>query len=330
MPSVNIKSRFICALMLVFLGCPGAGARPALPHSGSPIKIAVNNWSSQIILSRITGRLFEKMGYKVMYIPQDTYEQWGSLYRGAVHVQVEVWEGTNADLFDRMMRAGGVVDGGTHDAVTREDWWYPRYVEQLCPGLPDWRALKRCASLFATPETFPYGQYLSGPWEKPDRARIRALEMDFRVIEVENGDVLNKKLFEAINKKQPIVLFNWSPNWVENKFDGEFVEFPAYRVACESDPGWGVNPDLLYDCGNPKTGWLKKAAWSGMPEKWPCAFDTLKKINFDNRTISELVYRVDVEKKQVKQVAAIWIKKNKMLWKSWVSPACLKPGTLEK
>jgi hypothetical protein len=30
-----------------------------------------------------------------------------------------------------------VIDAATHDAKTREDWWYPSYVEDVCPGLPD-------------------------------------------------------------------------------------------------------------------------------------------------------------------------------------------------
>ena len=321
----NIGTWIIYSLLVMLLWYSSGSIASARPKNNDPIKIVINNWTSQAILSKIAGRLFEKQGYLVEYVLQDTYEQWGALHRGEVHVQVEVWEGTNAKLFSRMVQAGGVVGAGTHDAKTREDWWYPSYVEPLCPGLPNWKALKRCYALFATKETYPYGQYLSGPWEKPDRARIRALEMDFKVVEVENGEALNKKLFEAINNQLPIVLFNWSPNWIEAKFDGKFVEFPTYEPECESDPTWGVNPELLYDCGNPKTGWLKKVVWSGMPDKWPCAFTTFKKMNFSNKGISELVFMVDVEKKTVVQAVAIWLKKNELLWQSWIAQCCSKP-----
>jgi len=321
----NIATWIIHCILLGFLYLPCGDIASAQSNKNNPIKIVLNNWTSQIILSNIAGSLFEKQGYKVEYVLQDPYEQWGALYRGEVHVQVEVWEGTSAKLFSRMVRAGGIVDAGIHDAKTREEWWYPLYVEQLCPGLPDWQALKRCYALFVTKETYPLGQYLSGPWEKPDRARIRALEMNFKVVEMEDGEALNKKLFEAMKNQLPIVLFNWSPNWVEAKFDGKFVEFPAYEPDCESDPNWGQNPGLLYDCGNPKTGWLKKAAWSGMPDKWPCAFTTLKKINFSNKGISELVFMVDVEKKTVEQAATSWLKKNEKRWQSWITQGCTKP-----
>jgi glycine betaine/proline transport system substrate-binding protein len=294
----------------------------------SPIKIAMNNWTSQNLLSKITGRIFEKMGYLVEYQVQDPYEQWGALNRGVVHVQVEVWEGTNAKLYNRMIKSGGVVAAGEHDAKTREDWWYPSYMEDVCPGLPDWMALKKCYAIFATEETFPFGRYVAGPWEKPNRARIRALDLKFKEVALKNGNDLREILFAAVNNKLPIVISNWEPNWVEVIFDGKFIEFPEYQPECETDPRWGINSEFLYDCGNPKSGWLKKAAWSGMPEKWPCAFLTLKQINFDNLAISRLAFMVDVEKKTIDDVADHWVETHKPLWQSWIPKDCDYAGTL--
>ncbi len=98
-------------------------AEMRVPENSDPIRIVVNNWTSQIVLSWITGRIFKNMGYNVVFSDQDDDEQWGAMHRGALHVQVEVWEGTNAKLFRRMVEAGGVIDAGTYDARTREDWW---------------------------------------------------------------------------------------------------------------------------------------------------------------------------------------------------------------
>ncbi len=66
--------------------------------------------------------------------------------------QIEVWEGSQRDSFEKAL-AEGAVDYGAHDAITREDWWYPKYVKDVCPGLPDWKALDACAAKFATAET---------------------------------------------------------------------------------------------------------------------------------------------------------------------------------
>ncbi len=295
------------------------------PAKGSePIRIILNNWTSQIVLSHITGQLFEKLGYRVEYETLSIHDQWGGLRLGYAHVQVEVWEGTMKDQFERMVALGQIVDAGTHAARTREEWWYPSYVEDLCPGLPDWRALRDCSRLFATPETYPAGRYLAGPWEKPERARIRALEMNFRVVEARDSDELWQALDRAYKKKQPIVLFNWTPNWIDLKYEGKFVEFPAYAPECETKAEWGVNPFYLYDCGNPKDGWLKKAAWSGMVQRWPCAYATLQKIDFDNRMLAELAYMVDVDKLSYRAAAKKWLDENEQLWRSWIAAECLK------
>jgi glycine betaine/proline transport system substrate-binding protein len=286
------------------------------------IRIIINDWTSQHILALVTGNIFISMGYQVQYPIANTNEQWGSLSHGIDHVQIEVWEGTMSTMFERMVKAGRVIDAGTHDAVTREDWWYPDYVESYCPGLPDWRALKKCAAIFAQDNEEKLGQYIAGPWEKPENARIRALGLKFRVLQVEKAEELWAALKVAKQNKQPIVLFNWTPNWVEAIYQGKFVEFPAYHPECEIRPEWGINPNYLYDCGNPKNGWLKKAAYSGMPLLWPCAFETLKNINFDSHTISSVASWVDFDKMTYQQAAERWLNENQKRWKQWIPMNC--------
>jgi len=292
------------------------------PESSKPIKIIISNWTSQIALSKIIGKIYIKMGYNIEYKKVSISNQWGLLSRGLADVQVEVWEGTMAKMFKKVTTEGKVVSAGTHDAKTREEWWYPAYVEKVCPGLPDWKALKRCYKLFINPKTDPKGMYLGGPWEKPDMARIRALNMNFLVIRASNGDELGKNLDKAIKEKSPIVIFNWTPNWVEVQYKGKFVEFPEFDPACEVDPKWGINPDLLYDCGNPKDGWLKKVASSVMKTQWPCAFQTLKNFNWTNRMIAEISLWVDRKKMSYDVAAEKWLEENTITWKTWIPDQC--------
>ncbi len=311
-------------MLCVMLMCAGNGVAKALPNQDKPIRIVTNNWTSQIVLAKVAGGLFASMGYQVEYVPTSTADQWGALRHGAAHVQVEVWEGTMSDMFSRMVNSGGMVDAGTHDAKTREEWWYPAYVEDVCPGLPDWKALKACAALFQAPDMNDgVGVYFAGPWEKPDAARIRALGLNFRVNVLKNGDDLWVQLKAAAKVQRPIVLFNWTPNWVESRFEGRFIEFPDHAPACETDPSWGVSKEFLYDCGNPKGGWLKKAAWSGMEAQWQCAFRTLKNMNVDNIHIASAAALVDVDNLTHDQAAARWLEENNALSNSWIPADCL-------
>lgn len=274
------------------------------------------------MLSKVVGNVFESMGYSVGYIPSSTADQWGALAYGAAHVQVEVWQGTMSDDFERIVKTGSVVDAGTHSATTREEWWYPDYVAERCPGLPNWQALKQCSDIFARPGSNGRGIYFAGPWEKPDEARIRALRLDFDVVLLPKGDDLWIELKKAADKKIPIVLFNWSPNWVESRYKGAFIEFPDYHSDCETEPEWGINPNFLYDCGNPKGGWLKKAAWAGMKKQWPCAYRTLMNVNFDNAQIAQAAALIDVDNMSVETAADTWMQENTSVWQSWIETGC--------
>ena len=287
-----------------------------------PIKIMTLDWTSQIVLSNIAGQILSNIGYNIEYVPVGSRGQWYMLWSEKAHVQVEVWEGTMAKKFSQLIKSGDIVDAGSHSAKTREEWWYPAYIEEVCPGLPDWQALRRCHRLFSSGDGTPQGIYVGGPWEKPDAARIRALDLNFEVAAVKKGDDLWVKLKDAVKDKKPIVLFNWTPNWVEAVYEGKFVEFPEHDPLCETDPSWGVNQKYTWDCGNPKNGWLKKAAISTMPKEWPCAYLTLRNFSFSNIMIARASVLVDVNNLSHEEAAKRWVSQNESIWRSWIPKQC--------
>ena len=317
---MTVKTHLLAAVVGLSLGAVSVNATAAaVPESDQPIKVILNNWTSQLVLANISGMLLEKMGYTVEYKPSDTQLQYTAMGNGDMHYQVEVWEGTMKTPFDKEVNAGRMVDAGSHDAVTREDWWYPAYMEELCPGLPDWKALND----FSTPETAPAGRYLAGPvdWEKPDMERVEALGLNIEVVNAGQASALWAELDSASKRKEPIILFNWTPNWVEAKYPGNFVNFPDHDPKCETDASWGSNPDLTHDCGNPKNGWLKKGVWSGFADTWPCAFELVKNINFTNAQIAAAAAAVDVDGMKPEDAAAKWVDENQDTWQPWM-PGC--------
>lgn len=156
----------------------------AMADSDDPIVIPIHNWSSQIVMSNVVGQIFEEMGLNVEYVTTDSQAVYESVRLGDVTLELEVWEGAFGASFRAAMEKGGIVDAGDHDAVTREDWWYPMWTKEACPGLPDWKALNDCAEVFATAETGDKGRYLDGPvdWLKHGKERVDALGMNFEVI----------------------------------------------------------------------------------------------------------------------------------------------------
>ena len=80
-----------------------------------------------------------------------------------------------------------------------------------------------------------------------------------------------------------------------------------------------MNPDALYDCGNPATGYLKKAAWDGMEAKWPAAYATLEAISFTNPQIAEMAKLVDIDEMEPEEAAEAWLEANPDVWGAWVN-----------
>ncbi|MCY3875560.1 MAG: ABC transporter substrate-binding protein [Rhodobacteraceae bacterium] len=288
--------------------------------SSDPIIIPTHNWSSQIVMSHVVGQMFESMGNNVEFVSTDSQAVYESVRLGDVTLELEVWEGAFGVAFNEALAKGGLHDVGDHNAVTREDWWYPLWTKDHCPGLPDWEALNECAALFATPETGDKGRFLGGPvdWLKHDAERVEALGMNFTVVNAGSAAAIWAEIAAAEKTMKPVVVFNWTPNFAEAVWPGEFVEFPEYFEGCKEDASLGPNPNMTYDCGNPANGYLKKAAWDGMKDKWPKAYGVLTKLSFTNPQIAEMAKLVDVDEMEPEDAATIWLENNKDVWMPWL------------
>ncbi len=296
-----------------------AGPALAEVESPDPIKITTHDWSGQIISATLMGEVLKKAGYNVEYVQADYLAQFAGLKTGDLDLAMEIWATTGQEALDEAVASGGVVNLGETGMKAREEWWYPAYMEEACPGLPDWTALKDCAEAFSTPETAPKGRYLGGPvtWGGFDEERVEALGLDFEVVHAGTDAALFAELQSAYERKAPIVLWLYEPHWAPAKYEGKFVEFPAYEPACYTDPAWGLNPDLAYDCGKP-LGPIWKAGWSGLEGKWPGAAKAIKAFTIDNATMGALVYQVDIEGKEIPAVVADWMAANEATWQAWI------------
>jgi glycine betaine/proline transport system substrate-binding protein len=203
-----------------------------------------------------------------------------------------------------------------------EEWWYPAYMKERCPGLPDWEALNDCAEEFATPETLPMGRYLGGPvtWGGYDDERAEALELDYEVVHAGTDAALFAELESAYQREAPWLGWIYTPHWAPIKFQGEWVEFPKYTEECYEDPSWGVNPDLAYDCGKPR-GWIKKVGWKEGEQKWPCAYEAIRNFRIDNESMGGLIAAIDLEGRDLGEVVQEWLDANEPTWQAWTTCA---------
>jgi glycine betaine/proline transport system substrate-binding protein len=313
------------AKLLASMACTAAMlgvAQAATPESNDTIRIMYGNWSSINIQAQIAGQILQKLGYTVEYIPVDDSARYPAFESGDLTFAMETWATTQKANLEASVATGKVLDMGSLDAQAKEEWWYPIYMKERCPGLPNWEALKdpKCAEAFSAPETKPKGRYLAGPvdWGGFDVERVEALGLPFEVVNAGTDAGMFAELQSAYERKAPIMLWVYSPHWAPSKFEGEWVQFPEYEDACYNDPKWGLNPDKAYDCGKPH-GWIKKMAWAEGEKKWPCAYDVVKKYQMDGQTLGKLVGEVDLDGKSIEDVAKAWLEANEPTWKGWAS-----------
>ena len=315
-----MKKFNICKSVAAGLIMISGAASAEAPESDREIKIALNNWSSQNVSSYVLGTILDSKGYRVEYIQADAMAQFAGLETGDITMQTEIWPTTQGKRFAAGIESGGIVDLGGLGLMAIEEWWYPTYMKEFCPGLPNWEALKdpACAEAFSSPQTTPNGRYLGAPanWEGFDDERVESLGLPFTVIHAGTDAAMFAELDSAYQRKGPIIMWVYSPHWAPAKYEGEWVEFPEHTPECYTDPKWGSNPEKAYDCGKPH-GEIYKFAWAGMKDKWPVAYKVAKAYQIDTAELNKMSGEIDLDGKSPDDVAKAWLDANEAKWKAW-------------
>jgi len=319
---IQLTSRSL-AMASILAGCVALAPLPALAdvESKDPIKLTLHDWTGQLITTQIMGEVLKKAGYNIEYVQADYLAQFAGLKSGDLHVAMEMWETTGRDAMDEATATGKVENIGETGMKAIEEWWYPSYMKEKCPGLPNWEALKdeACAEAFSTAETAPKGRYLGGPvtWGGFDDERVEALELPFEVVHAGTDAALFAELESAYQRKAPIMLWVYAPHWAPVKYKGEWVEFPGYTKECYEDASWGSNTDEKHDCGKPR-GPIWKVAWAGLKDKWGGAHAAIKAFTINNDEMGAMVSDVDLNGKKLEDVVAAWMEANEARWSTWI------------
>src|SRR5690554_6926980 len=136
----NLFSASAIGLVAALLALPSAAQ-----ESADPIKLTLHDWTGQLITTRIMGEVLREAGYNVEYVQADYIAQFAGLKTGDLHVAMEMWETTGREAMDEAVGTGNVENLGETGMLAIEEWWYPMYMKERCPGLPNWEALNDCA-----------------------------------------------------------------------------------------------------------------------------------------------------------------------------------------
>ncbi len=293
-----------------------ASGQALAKDSSAPIVIPTHNWSSQVVMAYVIGGIFESMGNKVEYKAADTQAVYEAIRNGDVTISHEVWQSTFGKSFYAAMAKGGLIDAGTHAALTLEEVGVPQWVidKNLCPGLPDYKALLKCADVFATPDSGGKGRILEGPqsWHGVEYVdRVEALLGDKWVVKFAgSADALWADHVAAKKEGRATLTFNWTPNFTDA--DGfVFIEWPPYYLGCRKQDGGDSK------CGSPK-GWLKKAANYKFPKTHPAAYTAFSRMSFTAGMIGQMAALVDIDKMSHADAGKKWLADNEKIWKPMI------------
>ncbi len=283
------------------------GAAADVPESERPIRIPLHNWTGAQISGALGGQILERMGYNVEYVALAVLAAAAAVADGEITYTPEIWDNNLGEQWPKLLDAGEAVDLGTVGIDGREGWLYPKHMEEMCPGLPDWDAFLGCAEVFSSTETFPNGRFLDYPSEWQSRAGdlIRSESLPFDVVPAGSEGALVAELNSAVERKAPLVMMFWAPHWVLFQHEYGWIDIPDDLVA-------------QYSLQKPR---IFKGAWPGIDEEWPVAARFLRNFKIDNKTQELLMGQIDNEGRDLMEVTAEWLDGNQEVWQPMVDAA---------
>ncbi len=275
------------------------------------IKLAILEWTGQHVSSHVAGQLLEKLGYKVEYVTAGNFPQFSGLADGSLSASVEVWMNNVGDIYPKALEAKQIEDIGRLKLAAKEGWVYPKFMEQVCPGLPDWSALSKpdCVKALSTPETAPNGRFLDYPADWGSRAATIIADNAMPLTAVPSGSegALVAELTAASASKKPLVMMFWGP----------------HDALAGNPVGWVTMPPCKTQeythCINPPD--VDKIVWSGFAKKWPAAYAFLQHFEMNADAQLGLMGLVNEKGADIKAVAKTWIDANEKVWGAWVAEA---------
>lgn len=296
------------AVAVGLLSTLGAAQAAELGDTGTPIRLAINEWTGQHLTTHIVGQILEQAGYEVEYVTAGYMNMYQAIAEGEVHAALEVWESNVSDQYYDQLETGGVVEVSDLGLTAREGFVYPAHVAEICPGLPAWEALNDCAMQFATAETIPQGRLVDYPadWGTPGADRVAGLELPFRAVPAGSEGALIAELRASTERETPLLMVFWQPHWAVSAYDLTFVDLPAGTPECYEDASWGVNPGATYDCDFLPSR-IFKVAWSGFEEQWPAAYEIIENFQLTTEEQQPMMGAVDVDGGDVEEVAAAYV-----------------------
>lgn len=313
--------KFVAAFLLALsVFRPVSAVKAAEPEFKDAVKLAVFNTPDADFITYVYGDALKRAGYNVDFVRTDYAAHFTALEFGDINVAPAVWTSVK-ELLEAALKSGQVEQLGSTGVKIRETWWYPNYVGDLCPGLPDWRALKdpACVKALSTPESDGKINYIGTPadWTAHDEERIAALGLQVTITPPGTLAAMVAAMQGAMQRKRPVIGWGFVPHWLYGSDQGKFVEFPLYNERCMTDPSWGVNPNAIGDCELAR-GDVVKLVNIDFAKRAPYAASILRRLTLDAPSVGNGVSRQERDGWTAEKAASEWLNAHTAEWGDWL------------
>jgi glycine betaine/proline transport system substrate-binding protein len=240
---------------------------------------------------------------------------------GDIDATLEVWPSGHAkDRKQYIDQAGTVVDGGELGIVGNIGWFTPSYVVEQYPEYATWEGFEEDADVFATAETGDKGRFLGADttYSIFDEAIIESLGLDLEVVYSGSEAASLAALDKAVTNEEPILMYWWTPQWANAKYDLVEVELPPFSDECEQIAA--DDPKAVgYDCDYAEDV-LYKAFSSQLEEKDAAAFAFFSNFQWTEDDQNGVALEIQ-EGTDPEEAAQTWIDANEDVWSAWLPQA---------
>ena len=283
-------------------------------HAGSRLSAPIPDWTGGAVVCQLVQQILEnEFDYKIKAITMPSgagvYE---GIAAGDLDYACESWPSysSSKDIFIKEFGGDGTVQYmGPTGIVGTSTYFVPKYfVDEVAPDLKSYEQLNKYKEHFATLETGGKGRLIACPtpaWECDDQKRLDMLGVDFVAVELGTETASWAEAQGAYSRKEPFLLYAWTPHWIHAALDLVPLELPAYDA--EKWPATGWDQDVTFNYGNP----------ASMAENTDAAH-VLSNMNLSNEEQSKMVLAIDVDGRDIEEVGAEWLANNEDIWRKWL------------
>ena len=281
------------------------------------LKSAVADWTGGAVMCEIIHQIAEnELGYKVKRVVMPSGPGLREAIRaGDIDYACESWPSYDSVKEKYVSEFGGdgtVMKYADSGVIGVSSYYVPRYLvegdDAKAPDLKTWEDMNQYAELFKTLESGDKGRLIGCPvaaWECDDTKRVELLGLDYAVTELGSEAAHWAEIQAAYKRKEPFIAYAWEPHWIHAALDLVKVELPAHSDDKWPATGWAE--DITYNYGSP-----------ALQDDHPDVYELIKNFRLTNEMQAPLILAIDVDGKDIEDVAEQWVTDNEDTWRAWL------------